>query len=336
MEASSIDVMIFGPLAPICGVLLFWFIQLLFIESQKYFLSEIKTRHEALCRFTNFLGIFFQTFCHALGYTITRSGVSSFYVSVHHGEVEPKKEKKGVFEWISNIFLFIGPFFIPASLLLIPLYFLIKDGFQIVTTTTLIEIEYTFAGQMILFGQNLYAFSIHLFGFLFNIDLLHPAHLGFLLLLIFIGMGIRPSHIGKKRRKKIDMVHDLKNIWSLIRHKPLYIICLLIVSYTLFYLSLFLKANWYIGVFSVLGWLSIISILSILIANMIILMIKNTDSLPGIWRVTPYLILPISYISARLFFIYILENTFSKSLSLLIMIISVLASIFLLKKKIYQ
>ena len=46
MEGSIIDILIFAPLAPILGVMLFWFIQLLFIESEKYLLSKIRTKHE--------------------------------------------------------------------------------------------------------------------------------------------------------------------------------------------------------------------------------------------------------------------------------------------------
>ncbi len=128
MEGSPLDIVIFAPLAPIFGVILFWFIQLLFIESQKYHLSRIKDKHEALIRFTNFLGIFFQTICHALGYTVTRSGISNFYISVDYGKVSPKKEKKGIFEWLSNAFLFIGPFFIPALLHLICTVFQINPS----------------------------------------------------------------------------------------------------------------------------------------------------------------------------------------------------------------
>ena len=110
MTTSALDIVIFAPLAPILGVILFWFIQLLFIESQKYILSKIKKKHEPLCRFTNFLGIFFQSICHALGYTVTRSGISNFYISVDYGRVSPKKEKKGIFEWVSKIpfFSFLG------------------------------------------------------------------------------------------------------------------------------------------------------------------------------------------------------------------------------------
>ena len=140
MADSAIDIIIFAPLAPILGVLLFWFLQLLFIESQKYILSKIRRKHEPLCRFTNFIGILFQTICHALGYTVTKSGISHFYVNIHYGKVKPKREKTGVFEWISNSFLFFGPFFIPAALLLICLVFLTHSTFIIAHAQS-----YTFA-----------------------------------------------------------------------------------------------------------------------------------------------------------------------------------------------
>ena len=123
MTVSPVDVVVFAPLAPLFGVLLFWFIQLMFIESQKYLLSKIWGQHKPLCRFTNFLGILYQTICHALGYTVTKSGISNFYISINYGKVAPKKEKKGIFEWMSNSFLFIGPFFIPSLLLLICFFF---------------------------------------------------------------------------------------------------------------------------------------------------------------------------------------------------------------------
>ena len=183
MTATPIDIVIFAPIASIFGVILFWFIQLLFIESQKFLLSKIKKKHEPLCRFTNFLGIFFQSICHALGYTVTRSGISDFFISVEYGKVSPKKEKKGVFEWVSNSFLFIGPFFIPASLILICLYFLARNSY-IIIPSFIGEVKYTFAGQLITFGSNLYNFSEGFFSFLFAIDLFHPVHLGFLLLLL--------------------------------------------------------------------------------------------------------------------------------------------------------
>jgi hypothetical protein len=326
MEGSSIDIIIFAPLAPIFGVLLFWFIQLLFIENQKYLLSKIRDKHEPLCRFTNFLGIFFQTICHALGYTVTKSGISSFYISISYGKVAPKKEKKGVFEWMSNVFLFIGPFFIPSTLLLICLFFLMDQGFNITSTTS-----YTFSGVLIVFGTNLYTFSEGFISFLSNIDLLHPAHLGFLILIIFLGFGTRPSVIGEKKQEKVDMLYDLKNIRYNILHKPRYIIILVIIVYLISYISVLAKQNWYVALFSILGWLSIIAIISLIVSHMIIILIKNSDEIPGLWKLIPYLTIPTTYIFFRtLFFLY--PHMYSKSFSLLGMILSTVLVLFLLLK----
>ena len=146
----------------------------------KFLLEKIRPKHEPLCRFTNFLGILFQNINHALGYTVTKSGISDFYISVNYGRVAPKKEKKGVHEWISNAFLFIGPFFIPALLLLFALFFILSDAFVVITPIELLEVKYTFAGQFSSFAASLHSFSTKFFGFLFNIDLLHTGHFGFL------------------------------------------------------------------------------------------------------------------------------------------------------------
>ena len=335
MEGSPIDIIAFAPLAPILGVLLFWFIQMLFIESEKFLLSKIRPKHEPLCRFTNFLGILFQTVCHALGYTVTKSGISEFYISVSYGRVAPKKERKGLFEWLANAFLFIGPFFIPASLLLICLYFLMGSGFEVLTPIELINLKYTFAEQIITFGNSLYSFSQAFFGFLLNIDLLHPAHFGFLLLLIFLGMGIRPSYIGEQKQEKVDIMYDLRNVWSLILHKPLYVVILFLLAYNVFYISLIFQQHWYLALFSIFGWLSIIAIVSLLIADLIILMIKTTDEIPRYWSMFPYIMMPVSYILMRASFLYLAPTSdLTNSISLLVMIIStVLVTILLLKSK---
>lgn len=326
MAGSAADIILFAPLAPILGVLLFWFIQLLFIESQKYLLSKIWDKHKPLCRFTNFLGILYQTICHALGYTITKSGISNFYISINYGKVAPKKEKKGIFEWMSNGFLFIGPFFIPAFLLLICLYFLINKGFGISTA-----IDYTFSEGLINFGTNLYTFSEGFFGFLSSIDLLHPAHFGFMILLIFLGMGIRPSYIGEEKREKVDMIYDLKNIKNNILHKPLYLIILFLMAYLFFYITLLFQQSWYVVLFSIFGWLSVIAIVSLVITHMLLLLIKITDEIPGYWRLLPYMVMPVSYILMRLvFFFYPVD--FSNSVSLLVMILSTVLVVFLLLK----
>ena len=331
MTGSPIDIVVFAPLAPLFGVILFWFIQLLFIEEQKHLLSKIRPKHKPLCRFTNFLGILFQTLCHALGYTVTKSGISSFYISINYGRVSPKKEKKGVFKWFSNVFLFIGPFFIPASLLFICIYFLVKNSFAISTPVEVAGLEYTFAGQLITFGTNLYTFSERLFGFLYNIDLLNPVHFGFILLLIFLGLGIRPSYIGEKKREKVDMMYDLKNIKNNILQKPLYIIILFLIAYILFYISFLFKQSWYVLLFSIFGWLSIISIVALVITYTILLLIKTTDEIPGYMRYIPYILMIVSYILARLVFFFFPVD-FTNSASLLIMILSAILSAFLLPK----
>ena len=331
MDDLSIDVILFAPLAPMLGVLLFWFIQLLFIESEKYLLTKIRPKHEPLCRFTNFLGILFQTICHALGYTVTKSGVSDFYISVNYGRVAPKKEKKGVFEWVANVFLFIGPFFIPAFLLLICLYFLMTGGFDVSIPAHLAGMEYGFAGQLSTFGTSLYVFSKGFFNFLSNIDLLHPAHFGFLLLLIFLGMGIRPSHIGEKTPEKVDMIYDLRNIWRLLTHKPLYLAILFLFAYVFFYVSFFLDQSWYVTLFSIFGWLSIIAVVALIIADLIILLIKTTDEMPSFWNLMPYIIMPVSYILMRVLFHYF-PTDFTNSGSLAVMIACTILVTFLILK----
>lgn len=332
MEGSPIDIVIFAPIAPILGVLLFWFIQLLFIESQKYLIEKIRPNHEPLCRFTNFLGVLYQSICHALGYTITKSGISDFYISVNYGRVSPKKEKKGVFEWISNAFLFMGPFFIPAMLIIIYLILLSFKGFETTIPTQFVDLKYTFGGQLTTYGINLYNFTNNFFNFLVNLDLLHPGHFGFLIVLIFLGLGIRPSYIGEKKVDKVDMIYDLKNIWRFITHKPIYIVLLFSVTYLFYYISFLLGQSWYISFFSFLGWLSIISIIALFITHMIVYLIKTTDEIKGRIKYLPYIILPLSYILARIFFYYIKAN-FDLSTSLFIMILSTMIVLYFSKRR---
>jgi len=327
MSGSPVDIVVFAPLAPLFGVLLFWFIQLLFIESHKYQLSKIWEKHKPLCRFTNFLGILYQTVCHALGFTVTKSGISNFYISVDYGKVAPKKEKKGIFEWTSNAFLFVGPFFIPALLLFI-VFFLIQNGSIEIAQS----MEYTFAEGMINFGTNLYAFSEHLFLLLISIDLLHPPHIIFLILLIFLGMGIRPSYVGEEKRKKVNMLYDLYNIKVHIFQKPLYILLLFLIAYIFFYISVLLKTNWYTSLFSIFGWLSIIAIVSLIIAHMIIFLIKALDEISGLLKILPFFTLLLSYALMRLSLPSIIQNEYIASVSLFVMLFSTGAVILLLLK----
>ncbi|HEC81301.1 MAG TPA: hypothetical protein ENI42_02585, partial [Thermoplasmatales archaeon] len=82
MAYSLVDVLVFAPLAPLLALILFWFIQLLMIESLKHQLSKIWENHGALCRFSNFMGVFFQALAHVAGYTLTGIGVAEFSLSV--------------------------------------------------------------------------------------------------------------------------------------------------------------------------------------------------------------------------------------------------------------
>ena len=316
IQVSPLDVIIFAPLAPVFGLVLFWFIQLLFIESQKHLLRTLSKKHEPLIRFTNFIGIFFQTMCHALGYTVTRSGVSRFYLSVHYGHVDPKKEKSGLFEWISNGFLFVGPFFIPPFLLLFCLVFLIPDSIVFTANTT-----YSFSENLIVFGSNLYLFSAHLFAFLFSIDLLHPAHLGFFLLLILLGLGIRPSYIEKKSFKKIDMFYDLQNIKEHILHRPLYVVLFFLLSYCFSYISVLFNGNWYVSLFSLFGGVSIIAIAALIITHGLLFLIRISDDLPESMRWIPFIVLIVSYILLRSLF-YLVPIPYLTSISLVGMLAS--------------
>jgi len=330
MAGSPIDIVIFAPIAPILGVLLFWFIQLLFIESQKYFLSQLSHNHEPLCRFTNFIGIFFQTICHALGYTVTKHGIADFYLSVHYGKVAPKKEKTGLFKWLSNGFLFLGPFFIPSFLLYICLFFLMQHGFVITIPSEFEAIKYTFAGQLSTFGASLYSFSLQFFLFLGTIDLMHPAHVGFLLLFIILGLGIRPSYIGEKTLKKVDIFYDLKNIRNELLHQPLYIILFFLSAYILFYISVLFNLDWYVSVFSIFGFLSIIAITSLLFAHGLIFFIKITDLIPGVYRIIAILTFPVIYVLFRvLFFFYAVPNITTISLGLALLITASIIIFFL-------
>jgi hypothetical protein len=195
------------------------------------------------------------------------------------------------------------------------------------------EYKYTFGGMITTFGTSLYAFSQKFFYFLFNLDLLHPAHFGFLLVMIFLGLGMRPSYIGEQKQDKVDMIYDLRNIWSLIRHKTLYIIILFLLAYLFFYISLYLNQNWYVALFSIFGWLSIIAIMSLIIAHLLILFIKTIDEITGRWKYLPYVTMPISYILVRLLFSYF-PTAYTNSCSLLLMIIvTAVVSFLLIRRK---
>jgi len=321
----NIDTLVGAALAPVLGVIAFWFLQLIFIEIQKRILTRLRHSHEAFCRFTNFIGILFQTICHALGYTVTRSGIATFHVTVNYGTVEPKKEKTGVFEWIATSFLLLGPFFIPAGLVLLFSVVVIGNAFVFPAP------PYSFVESLTNFGISMSAFVQRFCNFLIHMDLFNPLHVGFLFVLLFFGLGIRPSYIGEERKEKIDMIHDLKNIKNHLLQKPLYILVIVLFIYAFYIISLFLNPRLYVSLFSVFGWISLTAIIALLLTYFVLLLIKTTDEIVARWKAIPFITLPVSYALARVFFIYYPMKQV-ESVSLIIMILSTLIITILLIK----
>jgi hypothetical protein len=324
----NIDVLFVAVLAPILGVAAFWFLQLFCIEIQKRILSRLRHRHEAFCRFTNYIGILFQAISQALGYTVTRSGIASFQVSVTYAKVEPKKEKEGVFEWVSHSFLLFGPFFIPAGLVLLVSYFVIGRGFVYP-----IPVQFTFVESLTGFWTSLFTFAKEYLGFLLNIDLLNPLHVGFVFVLLFFGLGIRPSYIGQDRKEKIDILYDLIHIKDHLVEKPLYILLIILCLYVFYILSLFLNPMVYVGLFTIFGWMSLTAIIAILLTFPLMLLIRATDEIQARWKILPYLTVVVSYVLTRVLLIYFPAKEVEQ-VSLLVMLLStVFVTIVLIKYK---
>jgi len=324
----TVDTLFAAMFAPILGVFIFWFLQLFFIELQKRMLGRLRHRHEAFCRFTNYIGMLFQTISQALGYTVTRSGIASFQATVNYGEVEPKKEKEGVFEWIARSFLLFGPFFIPSGLILLVSVFVIGRGFVFPAL-----VQYTFVESLTGFFASLTSYAKEVVGFLIDIDLLNPVHVGWLFVLVFLGLGIRPSYIGHERKEKIDILYDLRHIKDHLVEKPLYLLVIFLFLYVFYIVSLFLNPVVYIGLFTLFGWMSLTAIIAILMTFPLLLLIKATDWIQPQWKIVPFLSVPISYIVARVAFLYIPTSQIGR-MSLLVMVLStVVVTIALLRYK---
>jgi len=323
----NIDTLVGAALAPVLGVIAFWLLQLIFIEIQKRILIRLRHSHEAFCRFTNFIGILFQTICHALGYTVTRSGIATFHVTVNYGTVEPKKEKTGVFEWIATSFLLLGPFFIPAGLVLLFSVVVIGNAFVFPAP------PYSFVESLTNFGISMSTFVQRFCNFLIHMDLFNPLHVGFLFVLLFFGLGIRPSYVGEERKAKIDMIHDLKNIFYHLRKKPLYILVIILVLYVFYFLSLFLNQNWYVALFSVFGWISLTAIIALLLTYLLLILIRSTDYIRGWWKAVSYLTVPISYVIVRIIFLYYPVRQGDSTSLLLMIVCTCIVTILLIKYK---
>ena len=323
----NIDTLVGAALAPVLGVIAFWFLQLIFIEIQKRMLARFRHSHEVFCRFTNFIGILFQTICHALGYTVTRSGIATFHVTVNYGTVEPRKEKTGVFEWIATSFLLLGPFFIPAGLALLISVVVIGNAFVFPAPS------YSFVESLTNFGISMSTFVQRFCNFLIHMDLFNPLHVGFLFVLLFFGLGIRPSYVGEERKAKIDMIDDLKNIFYHLIKKPLYILVIILGLYAFYFLSLFFNQNWYMALFSVFGWISLTAIIALFLTYLLLFLIRSTDYIRGWWKAVSYLTVPISYVIARIIFLYYPVRQGDSSSLLLMIVCTCIVTILLIKYK---
>ena len=320
MDLSIIDTFIIAPLAPIAGIALFWFIQLLFAESLKVLLREIWENHKAFCRFSNFVALFFQSLSHALGYTLTGIGVGEFSLSVKDARISPKKERKGLPMFFADLFLVLGPFFIP-SLIVFLIYLPFFPSF------TLQEC-YTFSTSLISFGSLLQQFGINFLKFLFYLDFSNPFHIIFLIIFLLVGLGIRPSFIEEEGRK-VGMIDDLLKIKDLIFSHPYFVIALLASLYVIFYVLYFLDLPFYVLFFSFFGWLSIISITSLLLAHFIVFLILASDRLPSLKRFLPFSLLVISYVLYRAIF-YLVKSELTLPLSNILSSATTFVLVFLL------
>jgi hypothetical protein len=151
--------------------------------------------------------------------------------------------------------------------------------------------------------------------------------------LLFFGLGIRPSYIGEERKEKIDMIYDLRHIKNHLVQKPWYMLVIILVMYVFYLLSLFFNPVWYTGLFCIFGWMSLTAIIAILLTYPVLLLIRATDEIRPHWKVLPYLSLAVSYVLARVAFIYYPIRQV-ESVSLLVMIFStVLITILLIKYK---
>jgi hypothetical protein len=309
VSATDVVTFIVLPFFLVLAVLCLWLVQLFVIEGQKRFLHSIKNKHEPLLRFTNFIGILFQTVCQWLGYTVTNSGVSEFHLSINDSTVRPKREKTGVLKWIADSFLFIGPFLLPAGLLLLAGYFVIHNGFVIPTAS------FTIQDQAVAFGTALMGFTQAFIDFLRHLDLFNPLQLGFLLLLLFCGLGIRPSYIGERRKEKIDLFTDLNNIKELFLRKPFYLLIFFIIIYVVAAASFLTQSVMFLGLVTVFAWVALFAILTLILTSILLVFLRSLDEIAVRWRYVPFLAMIVSYIGLRVvFYVVPIENAGGASL----------------------
>jgi hypothetical protein len=188
--------------------------------------------------------------------------------------------------------------------------------------------SYTFSEMLISFGSLLFQFGSRFLILLANLDMFNPFHLAFAVLILLIGLGIRPSYIGEGR---VGMLHDLSTIKRLMLAHPLYFILVLAVLYALSIALFLLKIPLYVLLFAFFGWLALIAIFAILLAHFVVFVIRTSDGLPSFKRFLPFFIPIISYAILRSLFLLFPSNL-SNSVSLLSTILITLVGCALLIK----
>jgi hypothetical protein len=207
-------------------------------------------------------------------------------------------------------------------------YFLLTKGFSFPAS-----VQYTFVRTLTNFGTTLSTFTQSMARFLASIDLLNPVHVFFLLVLLFLGLGIRPSYIGEEHKEKVNLLYDLKNVTTHFIKKPLYIIVFFAAVYGLFFLSLALKSNFYIVVFSVLAFLSVIGIIALSLAFLLLALVWASDKIASSWRLVPFLTLLISYGATRVLFFYVPRDNILNWSLLVMLLATVLVTLLLIRYK---
>jgi len=101
------------------------------------------------------------------------------------------------------------------------------------------------------------------------------------------------------------MIDDLAKIRDFFISHPRFILFFFVSIYILFYILYFLKLPYYVLIFSFFGWLSLISIVSLLIASLFVFLIMVSDRLPSFKKYLPLIVFVLSYISLRVTFTFV-------------------------------
>lgn len=126
--------------------------------------------------------------------------------------------------------------------------------------------------------------------------------------------------MGMQHKEKIDLMYDLTNIKNHLMQHPLYLVLIVAMVYGFYFLSFFLKNNWYLVLFTIFGWISLTAIIAMILAYLVLLLVRITDTIKKPWSVFPYLTIFISYGLFRgLFFMFSLNNM--ETIALLLMLL---------------